>query len=337
MIKKITVAAFLLGFILSPLSAMAQADLDIIGGVDKRVFSVVEDLLKIPEDKIDFVKTKLIIDQIIDPSISIFKEESRIARIVGEIEKLGGSHNEEKLDALRRYLYTPGAWNKHEAFAYDFDDPLGRKIENKLLSNYLTSKKGNCISMPFLFIVLGQKLGLDVVASNAPLHIFVKYTDDASKQTINLETTSGANPARDEWYKKQFPMSEKSLSSGIYLKKLTKKETVSEMATTLLEHFQHQGEFGTVILLSQLLLSHDSRNISARVHLASAHNALLKKYGLWNYHRPQDVPQNKKYLFDYLVPRINWYHREAEKLGWRPLTQKENEDYLNAVEKQAVK
>ncbi len=32
--------------------------------------------------------------------------------------------------------------------------------------------------MPFLFIILGQKLGLDVTASTAPEHVFVKYRDD---------------------------------------------------------------------------------------------------------------------------------------------------------------
>lgn len=46
--------------------------------------------------------------------------------------------------------------------------------------------------MPFLFIILGDRLGINVTASVAPLHVFVKFTDE-NGVIHNLETTSGTN------------------------------------------------------------------------------------------------------------------------------------------------
>ena len=79
-------------------------------------------------------------------------------------------------------------------------------------------------------------IGLNVTASTAPLHVFVKFTDEKGK-TINLETTSGANPARDSWIRKHFPISNKALKNGLYLQKLSKKETVAIMVEQLMQHY----------------------------------------------------------------------------------------------------
>ena len=56
------------------------------------------------------------------------------------------------MQALKRYIYEPGEWNNFQPYQYDMDDPLGTKLSNKLLSHYLAAKKGNCVTMPFLFI-----------------------------------------------------------------------------------------------------------------------------------------------------------------------------------------
>jgi len=69
--------------------------------------------------------------------------------------------------------------------------------------------------MPFLFIILGDKLGIDVTASTAPLHVFVKFTDTDGK-TYSLETTSGANFSRDAWYREQMPMTNQAIDNGVY-------------------------------------------------------------------------------------------------------------------------
>jgi len=190
--------------------------------------------------------------------------------------------------------------------------------------------------MPFLFIILGQKLELNVTASTAPLHVFVKYTDDETGMTYNLETTSGTNPARDSWLRQGFPMTDTAVKNGIYLQKLTRKETVAVMANMLLQHYYEQKQFGQLIATADVILAHYPKAVSAIIYKASAHNQLLKTHGLWRYRAPDEVPQQKQDTFKYLVSRVNAYHNQAVGMGWRPPSQAENEAYLKKVKQEVI-
>ena len=131
----------------------------------------IRSLLAKPERDLDYAQTKLTIDKMIQPSISINATRNQLDAMAQEIKAMAGPSPTPIVlkNTLRLYLYQAGPWNNNQAFLYDFNDPLGTKISNKLLPNYLASKRGNCITMPFLFIILGDKLGLKVAASTAPL------------------------------------------------------------------------------------------------------------------------------------------------------------------------
>ncbi len=306
--------------------------------INQQELARIKTLLAIPEDKVDFAYAKLTIDQIIDPNINIDDEIHRLDRMVQDVQAMGVfTRSMDKKNALRRYLYEKGSWNRHQSFTYDFSDPKGTNIENKLLANYLTSKKGNCVSMPVLFITLGQKLGLNVTASTAPLHVFVKYTDDETGITYNLETTSGGNPARDSWLRQGFSISDLAIKNGVYMQKLTRVETVAVMVSSLLQHYQEQKQYGQVIATADLILKYYPNAVSAVIYKASAYNELLKVHGLWQYHAPMEVPAEQRGKFKYLVTRVNGYHNQAVKMGWRPPSQAENEAYLKRVKQDAGK
>ena len=158
-------------------------------------------ILDKPDDQIDLTETTLVIDRMIDPSIDITANLQRLDSMVKEIKATLPmmASSSARVEALRRYLYVAGSWNANQPFRYDFDDPFGQDVRNKLLPTYLVSRKGNCVSMPLLFILMGQKLGLDVTASRAPAHVFIKYRNEAG-QVTNLEATSGALPKQDSSY-----------------------------------------------------------------------------------------------------------------------------------------
>lgn len=318
-------------------SVSTWASTSITGPVDQVALAQVQALFDTSEQDIDFAHTKLTIDKMIDPSINIGREMLRLNRIVSDIKAMNLATSMEKKDALRHYLYDAGEWNEFTPFTYDFNDPKGTDIDKKLLTNYMDSKKGNCISMPVLFISLGQKLDLDVTASTAPLHVFVKYTDDATGTTYNLETTSGGNPARDAWLRQGFPMTDLAIKNGIYLQKLTNKETVAVMANTLLQHYYEQKQFGQLIATADVILSHYPKAVNAIIYKASAYNQLLKVHNLWRYRTPHEVPPQKRETFIYLISRVNGYHNQAVRMGWHQPSQAENDTYLKKVKHEATK
>lgn len=306
-------------------SASIWASTAIIGPVNQGALQQVRALFDVPENDIDFAYTKLTIDKMIDPSVNVGQEMLRLERIVSDIKAMNLRTSMEKKDALRHYLYEAGEWNNFKPFTYDFNDPKGTSIHNKLLGNYLISKKGNCVSMSFLFIALGQKLGVDVTASTAPRHVFVKYTDDITGTTYGLETTSGGNLARDTWLRQSFPMTDLAVNNGIYLQKLSQKETVAVMANVLLQHYYEQKRFGQLIAMADVILRHYPKSVSAIIYKASAHNELLKVHGLWRYRTPQHVPPQQRQTFEYLTSRVNGYHHQAVRMGWHQPGQAENE------------
>lgn len=288
---------------------------------DAKAHDVIQNLLAIPEEKIDFAIAKLIIDKLINPKINIDIEIQKLNTMANQARKLTNKSfpsMNDKTEALKKYLYESGHWNNNHPFSYDMNDPLGKHINNKLMPNYLRSKKGNCVSMPFLFIILGQKLGVDVTASTAPNHIFVKYTDNASGETYNLETTSGANPARGKWIRKNMPMTDTAIANGLYMRKLSKEETVAEMAITLVEYYMEHGRYQQAIATADEILLHNPKSVSALIYSSLGFHKLMVQKGLSKYFSLNEVPANQRSEFRYLVGMKNFYYDRAEDMGYRP-------------------
>jgi hypothetical protein len=105
-------------------------------------------LLDQPEKTIDFAQAKLVIDKIVDPAIDVEAGLAQIDAAVKTIQSLlpAGASSQDKLLALKKYLYEAGAWNDYQPFQYDFADPKGTKISNKMLTTYLNTRKVNCIN-----------------------------------------------------------------------------------------------------------------------------------------------------------------------------------------------
>jgi regulator of sirC expression with transglutaminase-like and TPR domain len=131
---------------------------------------IIRSVMETPDDQIDFAKAKLTFDKIYDPNTDIKASLQQIDRMAQTIRTMAGSSAPPRLRLimLRKYIYEPGVWNDDKPFQYDLTDPFGRKPANRLLSTYLKTHRGNCVSMPILFVALAQRLGLKATLSTAP-------------------------------------------------------------------------------------------------------------------------------------------------------------------------
>jgi len=272
-------------------------------------------VLKKPEVEIDLTRVKLIIDKLIDPDIDAESASKRLDSMIAEIKSRlpVNATSRDKMEALRAHLYQPGPWNGNQPYHYDFDDPLGTNIRSKLLPVYLSTKKGNCVSMPLLFVILGQKLGVDVTIATAPLHVLVKYRNDAGIW-YDFEATSNGF-AVDATYQRQYGITPEAMANQIYLKPLTKRETASVMMETVMEFFHDQGREDERIAMANLALEYHPKNVSAMVHQASASVHLINAYKR-KYPNPRDLPKDKQMDFIALQDGVVYWYRKAESLGW---------------------
>jgi regulator of sirC expression with transglutaminase-like and TPR domain len=289
--------------------------------------------LNLPDQQMDLGKIKLTIDRMIEPQIDVDKGLEQLDAMVAQVELLLPSQAtaRDKFDVLRAYLYKAGPWNDFRPFGYDLDDPFGHNIRNKLLPTYLATRKGNCVSMPLLVIVLAQRLGINVTAATAPDHILVKYRGETGGW-LNFEATNGGF-ARDEWIRQENPMTQQALDSGIYMQPLTKKETAVVMLGTLMEFCRKQGRYEEIVPLATLALEHSPKDVSSMLAIGSAYWHQMDRDCNNKYTSPKDFPPGEWRRCSQLNDAVELWRAKAEALGWREQTAEANAEYLKRIDR----
>ncbi len=281
--------------------------------------SQVQSILSLPEDQLDYGRAKLAFDRIIDPSIDAEAVSVEIDRLARSATALAGDNlaPAARLSALRRVIYERGAWNGGRPFAYDHADPQGRNIRNKLLSTYLATRRGNCVSMPLLMLIVGERMGLEFALSTAPLHIFLRYADESGRE-INIEATSGGHPARSLWYRQNLPMTDRAIESGLYMRTLSRREAVAHMATTVVEFLLAEGRFQEAVEVAQLILRHHPRDGYAMVRLGTAYGELMRVEFVERFPTTAMIPPALRPRYAWLAEGNRRGFQAAEALGWEP-------------------
>lgn len=277
-------------------------------------------MLALPDSQLDYARAKLAFDRIVDPSINVEAILAEIARLADRATALAGPHATDlaKLAALRRVIYESGAWNGNRPFSYDLTDPLGQNVRNKLLSTYLATRRGNCVSMPILMLLVGERMGLNLALSTAPLHVFVRYADPAGRE-MNIEATSGGHPARTIWYRQQMPMSDRAIASGLYIRTLTRREGIALMATTVVEFLMSERRFQGAIDVGAVIIETNPRDAMTMVQVGTAYANLLNAEFVERYPVPALIPPPLRGRYATLAGRNQQLFQAADALGWQPV------------------
>jgi len=280
----------------------------------------VRELFNRDMNTLDFARVKTEVDRMIDPGTDVDAQLVQINQMVATIRTMlpPNATSWDKVETIRRYIYQAGAWNDGRAFSYDHDDPYGLDVRNKLLSDYIQDRRGNCITMPFLFIILGQRLGLDITPAMAPLHVFVKFTDDQGV-THNLEATSGAGRARDQHYRNLLPITDAAIANGVFLTPLDAEQSVAVIAAVIVEELIGEGRYHDAMAVADILIEHYPMFAYIMVKKATASYYLLKENFHDKYPTAADVPENQRPYLAYLERINESMFDRAESLGWRPV------------------
>ncbi|WP_179830570.1 transglutaminase family protein [Variovorax sp. YR752] len=290
-------------------------------------------MLRQPEAAMDLARVKLTIDHMIDPTVDIEGLLAQLDGMAREIRKLypANASKQVAVETLRAYLHGPDPQHPRP-FQYDLDDPQGTKVTNKLLTTYLRTKRGNCVSMPILFVILGQKLGIDVTLARGPQHLFVKYRDEQGR-LFNLETTSGGFPRLDSSYQRDTPMTTQSLTNGVYMRPLSQRESAAAMAETLRQHFFERGQVPRGIAVASAMLEISPDDAETMVSVSYGYWRLEQKNFQAKYPNPDSIPHElRPYLRDLQEKQALW-RSKAEALGWREPEQAQEEQYKEIVKK----
>jgi hypothetical protein len=124
-------------------------------------------------------------------------------------------------------------------FRYDPEDFFGaRDWTNMFVTKLLATRSGNCHSMPILYKLLCDELGVKAHLALAPNHLYVKQR---SKELgwYNTELTSAAFPL-DSWLMASGYISTDALRSGIWMDTLGTRRSLALCLVDLAQGYQRK-------------------------------------------------------------------------------------------------
>lgn len=282
----------------------------------------VRTILSAPDGDLSYERAKLTFDRIITPELDEAAVTAEIDQLASAADRIAAGGNDiAELQAVRQVIYEAGAWNSNSPFVYDLDDPYGQDLRNKLLATYFDTRRGNCVSMPILQLIMAERLGLNVSLSTAPLHVFMRYTNPTNGRSIAIESTSGGHPARESEYFEQMRVTQVQVDSGIYLGVLTKRESIAVIASTVTEWLMSQGRYDEAIAVADVLLEYYPTDVHAMLTRGSAHGELLRTEFIERFPNPQTIPPSLRPRFQMLASQNAAAFQQAEAWGWTPVAQ----------------
>jgi hypothetical protein len=126
-------------------------------------------------------------------------------------------------------------------------------------------------------------------------------------------------------------MTDEAIAAGIYMRPLTKKETVVVMVGTLLESYAQQGLDAQSIRLAELAQQYSPRDVSILLEKRHAYYMLREHEFVSKYGRPGDVPEGKRMRLSELDSQLKGLYDQAYALGWRPPDAASEDSYLKTV------
>ena len=201
----------------------------------------IREILKRSENQIDIGEAALVLAKDFYPNLNIpyFLEAfDYLAQRFEALMKTGDySKPIDKIKLLNTYLYKKGWWNDSISFSYDDEDYFLngfhgiRKKSNKFINGYIATKKGSCITMPMLYLIIAERINLPLYPVISPKHFFVRYIPKDLTETFeaNIETTNGGSFLSDQTYIDDAGIPKRAIENGVYLKTLTKKEFIAAL------------------------------------------------------------------------------------------------------------
>ena len=135
--------------------------------------------------------------------------------------------------AIFVYMTTELPENDYKPFLYDFDNFLpSQNLENGFVTKLLRTKKGNCLSLPYLYKIFANEIGAEAHLAFAPMHCYIKHKDEEGKWR-NIELTNGSI-ARDVWIMQSMGITSEQIASGLYMRSISEKECIAACISDLL-------------------------------------------------------------------------------------------------------
>lgn len=227
---------------------------------------------------------------------------------------------------------------KYKPFTYDFEDVFGHKeLSNLFISKLLDTQKGNCNSLPYLYKILAEELGVDANLALAPNHIYIKH-NIKSIGWYNTELTSGIFPI-DAWLSASGFIHLDAIKNGVFMKALSNKESLALLLVDLANAYNrsfpdNDGSFALKCAERAIQVSSYLPNallLQAETH-TKQFQKMMKEQNTKDIQATLSNPKAKQ-LFDLMDKEYTHIH----KIGYRSMPEEMYLDWLVSLKTERAK
>lgn len=159
----------------------------------------------------------------------------------------------------------------HLPYRYDFHDFNGeRDWRQMFVIKLLSTRQGNCHSLPYLYRMLAEEMQAPAYLALAPNHIYIKHRSNPNqygeRRWINVELTNGTFPM-DSWTMAAGYIKVEAVVSGIYLDTLSLEQSVALSVLDLAKGYERKfGRAGDFVgRCVGLALAHYPNSVTAKL------------------------------------------------------------------------
>ncbi|RFM34770.1 hypothetical protein [Chitinophaga silvisoli] len=211
---------------------------------------------------------------------------------------------------------------QHEPFHYDYNDYTGTAdYRNTFLTKCLATGFGQCGSMPAVYLLLAEAMGVKAYLSATPHHSFIKYPDNKGN-IVNYEATTNWEIS-DKWYMDNMFISKDAIVSGIYLDTLNTRQIIANCIFDLAVEYVITDKTGDDTFLLNCLEAGNpyfpqNNNLTSlflySMHLKNELLRLMRSNHISSIDDIDNVPLAQKYYQQYLKTEAH-----ITTLGYREL------------------
>lgn len=217
---------------------------------------------------------------------------------------------------------------------YDFDDFQGEQDFSKLfVTKLLSSHKGQCHSLPLLYLILCEKVGAEASLAFSPQHSYIKFKDKKNNWH-NLELTQGMM-VTDAFIIGSGFINAAAIKHGVYMQPQTKEQVIAQCLSDLASGYIHKyGYDKFVIQCIDSVLAHAPTNTSALAMKSNYHSILLSYVAHQVGSPPPDtLKAHYPQIYKLFEDRSNIY-RKLDEIGFVEMPKEIYQTWLNSVNKE---
>lgn len=214
---------------------------------------------------------------------------------------------------------------------YDFEDYRGDKNWTKMfVSKLLATQKGQCHSLPLLYLILCEETGAEANLAYSPSHSYIKFKDN-SGNWHNLELTNGSIVTDAHIVGSGYVTAE-AIKNGTYLKPQTKEQVIAQcIADLAMGYIDKYGYDNFVTQCVDSVLKYDPNNLSA-LKINANHITRRTLYVVDQLGRPRLAEIKANYPQAYaLYEEMQQSYERVDATGHRDMPPEAYEAWLKSV------